>query len=125
MKFLFPLTGIFGALFVVLGALLGHGYFDDRGVQAVDWLGKAQRYGMWHTVALLAVCLAGRGGGLSRLFNASACAFAAGIFLFSGSLALLALTGASWVSALTPLGGGAFIVGWLLVSATGIREFRS
>jgi uncharacterized membrane protein YgdD (TMEM256/DUF423 family) len=124
-KWIFGLSGIFGALFVALGALLGHGLFDDRGAQALDWLATAQRYGMWHTVALLAVCVAGRGGGSSRLLVASSCAFAIGIVLFSGSLAILALAGVSWLSAVAPIGGGSLILGWLLVAAAGFGEIRS
>jgi uncharacterized membrane protein YgdD (TMEM256/DUF423 family) len=38
--------------------------------------------------------------------------FLAGILFFSGSLYLLALTGANWLGALTPLGGLAFLAGW-------------
>jgi uncharacterized membrane protein YgdD (TMEM256/DUF423 family) len=37
----------------------------------------------------------------------------AGLLLFSGSLYLLALTGASWLGAVTPLGGAALIAAWL------------
>ena len=39
--------------------------------------------------------------------------FTAGIFLFSGSLYALAITGISWLGAITPLCGVAFIGGWL------------
>jgi uncharacterized membrane protein YgdD (TMEM256/DUF423 family) len=39
--------------------------------------------------------------------------FTAGIVLFSGSLYLLALTSWRWLGPLTPLGGVAFIAGWL------------
>jgi uncharacterized membrane protein YgdD (TMEM256/DUF423 family) len=35
------------------------------------------------------------------------------LLLFSGSLYLLALTGATWLGAVTPLGGVAFIAAWL------------
>jgi uncharacterized membrane protein YgdD (TMEM256/DUF423 family) len=39
--------------------------------------------------------------------------FIVGTLLFSGSLYLLALTGARWLGAVTPLGGLALLVGWL------------
>ena len=42
--------------------------------------------------------------------------FAAGTVLFSGSLYLLVVTGARWLGAITPLGGLAFIAGWLLLA---------
>ena len=41
--------------------------------------------------------------------------FVAGIFLFSGSLYLLATTNTKWLGPLTPLGGVAFLVGWFLL----------
>jgi uncharacterized membrane protein YgdD (TMEM256/DUF423 family) len=39
--------------------------------------------------------------------------FLAGIVLFSGSLYVLTLTGARWWGAVTPLGGVAFLAGWI------------
>ncbi len=38
--------------------------------------------------------------------------FLMGIFLFSGSLYLLAATDASWLGAVTPRGGVSFLIGW-------------
>jgi len=40
----------------------------------------------------------------------------AGIVLFSGSLYVLALTGARWLGALTPFGGTAWIAAWVLLA---------
>lgn len=40
-------------------------------------------------------------------------AFIAGILIFSGSLYLLVLTDTRWLGAVTPIGGTAFIVGWV------------
>ena len=40
-------------------------------------------------------------------------AFAVGIVLFCGSLYALALGAPHWIGAITPLGGVAFIVGWI------------
>jgi len=38
-----------------------------------------------------------------------------GIVLFSGSLYLIAISGISILGIITPLGGSAFIAGWLLL----------
>jgi uncharacterized membrane protein YgdD (TMEM256/DUF423 family) len=38
----------------------------------------------------------------------------AGIVLFSGGLYALALSGERWLGAITPFGGMAFILAWLL-----------
>jgi uncharacterized membrane protein YgdD (TMEM256/DUF423 family) len=37
-----------------------------------------------------------------------------GMVLFSGSLYVLAISGLRWLGAITPLGGLAFIMAWLL-----------
>jgi len=42
--------------------------------------------------------------------------FVAGTVLFSGSLYALALTGVRWLGAITPLGGAAFLAGWLCLA---------
>ena len=38
--------------------------------------------------------------------------FLLGIFIFSGSLYLLAVTNLKWLGAITPLGGVGFLAGW-------------
>ena len=85
----------------------------DPGALAVFETGA--RYQMYHALALLAVGWAasrwpgpwaGRAGWL----------FVAGTLLFSGSLYALALTGIRWLGAITPLGGAAFLAGWLCLA---------
>jgi uncharacterized membrane protein YgdD (TMEM256/DUF423 family) len=81
----------------------------------------AARYQMYHALALLAVALAA-----DRL-RAPALLWAgwlvvAGTVLFSGSLYLLALTGARWLGAVAPLGGVALLAGWGWLVGAGIRD---
>jgi uncharacterized membrane protein YgdD (TMEM256/DUF423 family) len=45
----------------------------------------------------------------------------AGIVAFSGSLYVLALTGVRWLGAITPFGGAAFIVSWILLAVAVVR----
>jgi len=49
------------------------------------------------------------------LLRRTAWLFVAGTLLFSGSL-YLALSGARWLGAITPLGGLAFLAGWLCLA---------
>ena len=42
--------------------------------------------------------------------------FLVGILIFSGSLYLLCATGIKWLGAITPIGGTAFLAGWLLMA---------
>jgi uncharacterized membrane protein YgdD (TMEM256/DUF423 family) len=84
----------------------------------------AVQYQAWHALALLAVGLlmtndpSGRRG---RGLRAAAWLFAIGIVLFSGSLYLLALSGQRWLGAVTPLGGVAFLAGWLALAWAALR----
>jgi uncharacterized membrane protein YgdD (TMEM256/DUF423 family) len=45
----------------------------------------------------------------------------AGIVLFSGSLYILAVTGVTWLGAVTPLGGVAFIAAWVVLAYAALR----
>ena len=76
----------------------------------------AARYQMYHALGLLAVGWAiTRWPGVLPLW--AGWLFVAGTLLFSGSLYILALTGARWWGAVTPLGGVAFLAGWLCLAA--------
>jgi uncharacterized membrane protein YgdD (TMEM256/DUF423 family) len=78
------------------------------------------RYQMFHALGLLGVAWAA-----SRLPRGLAAAagwlFVAGTVLFSGSLYLLALTGARWLGAVTPVGGAAFLAGWACLAWAALR----
>lgn len=72
----------------------------------------AVQYHAWHALALLAtgtLMLVRPDAGLAP----AAWLFVAGIALFSGSLYALCLTGARALGAITPVGGVAFLAGWL------------
>lgn len=78
------------------------------------------RYQMYHALALMAVgWAAGRWPG--RLTSMAGWCFVAGTVLFSGSLYAMALTGQRALGAITPLGGVAFLSGWLCL-ALGARR---
>ena len=78
------------------------------------------RYQMYHALALLAVATAhSRWPGAA--VTAAGWLFVGGTIVFSGSLYLLALTGYRWLGALTPLGGAAFLLGWLALAARILR----
>ena len=48
--------------------------------------------------------------------------FVAGTVLFSFSLYALSLTGLRWLGAITPLGGVAFIAGWLCLAMNALKK---
>lgn len=105
---------------VALGAFAAHGL---RGRVAPELLGSfevAARYHMYHALALFAVAWATARWPASSAPTAG-WLFLTGTVLFSGSLYLLALTGQRWLGAVTPLGGVAFIAGWLILAWSAMR----
>ena len=71
-------------------------------------------YQMYHALALIATaCLQSKWPSLIGIL--SGWLFILGIILFSGSLYLLSVGGIEGLGAITPLGGFAFLLGWLLM----------
>jgi uncharacterized membrane protein YgdD (TMEM256/DUF423 family) len=120
-------------LFWTLGALLGAmgvalGAFGAHGLRSRLTLGQLQtfetgvRYHLIHVPVLLLIGWLARSGAGSPWLNAAGWLIVAGTLLFSGSLYLLALTDRRWLGAITPLGGIAFIAGWLCLAAFGLQR---
>lgn len=110
------IAGVNGALAVAFGAFGAHG---AGSAEAAQWLRTGSNYHLLHTLALLALALADPARSLLR---AARTAFLIGIIGFSGSLYALALGAPSWFGAVAPLGGTAFIIGWLLIAATALKR---
>lgn len=105
------LGAISGGLAVALGAFGAHALKNRLDPQALATFEVGVRYQMYHALALLAVgLLAARRE--SRVLGASGVLFVAGTVLFSGSLYALSLSGATWLGAITPFGGVAFLSAW-------------
>jgi uncharacterized membrane protein YgdD (TMEM256/DUF423 family) len=117
----FLIASLLGGLSVALGAFGAHGL---RGRIEESLLANYQtgvNYMFYHTLALFAVVLALGKWPASALPVWAGWLFIAGIVLFSGSLFVMALTGMRWLGAITPIGGAAFIAGWLLLAITAWR----
>ena len=113
-------AAIAGASGVLLGAFAAHGLSDmlaDRGFDSelvakrVDQFDVGVRYHLLHAVALLGLSAVPLG--TPKLRRLIAWLLLAGMILFSGSLYLLVLTNVPKLGAITPLGGLAWIAGWL------------
>lgn len=113
----FALAGaISGFLAVAAGAFGAHALRAQLTPGQLLTFETAARYQMYHALALLAVAWAStRWPGLP--VRAAGWLFIGGTVLFSGSLYILALTGARWLGAVTPLGGLLFLAGWLSLAA--------
>ena len=112
------LASLLAFLAVTLGAFGAHALKTRiaSDMQAV-WQ-TAVLYHGWHALALLGVGLL-----ILHLPDRAGLAwagwlFVAGIALFSGSLYALALTGVKNFGAVAPIGGIAFLAGWLVVAWT-------
>jgi uncharacterized membrane protein YgdD (TMEM256/DUF423 family) len=116
------MTRTFGALACLLAFLaVAAGAFGAHALRArvsAEMLAVYEtgaRYQMYHALALLGVAwVVSRWPG--PLAIAAGWLFVAGILLFSGSLYLLALSGVRWLGAITPVGGVAFLAGWLAMA---------
>jgi len=104
---LFRIAAVLCFLTVALGAFGAHSLrstLESRGM--VDVWNKAVLYQFIHSIALLVLALYGT-------INRGACLLLlALIFLFSGSLYLIALTNLRWLGPVTPVGGLCFLAGW-------------
>ena len=98
---------------VAAGAFGAHALKTRLGTELLAVFETAARYQMYHALALIAVAWATSRWASPHL-RAAGWLFVAGTILFSGSLYLLALTGARGLGAVTPLGGLCFLAGWLL-----------
>lgn len=107
--------GLFGGLAVVAGAFGTHGLRGRLAPELLSVFETAARYQMYHALALLAVAILLERRPSPFLAGAGWC-LGLGTVVFSGSLYLLAFTGATWWGAVTPLGGVLLIIGWGLVA---------
>lgn len=103
-----------GGLAVALGAFGAHG-LKSRVTDAhlLEVWDTAARYHLVHAVALVAL------GALAAPPRATGWLWLVGIALFSGSLYAMTLTGVRALGAITPLGGVAFIAGWVWLAWQG------
>ncbi len=117
----FLLGSLSAGLAVALGAFASHGL---RGRLPADLLATFEtgvRYEMYHALALLAAAWAVGHWPHSSFAAYAGWLFVAGTILFSFSLYGLALTGWRWLGAVTPLGGIAFVIGWICLALAAWR----
>jgi uncharacterized membrane protein YgdD (TMEM256/DUF423 family) len=114
-------ASFFGALSVGLGAFAAHGLRSIFPPESIALFETAVRYQFYHVFALFASAILAERFSKGNFMVWAARCFIAGIFLFSGSLYLLAAIKAGAINApeaigiVTPFGGLSFIAGWLLL----------
>ncbi|WP_009631684.1 DUF423 domain-containing protein [Synechocystis sp. PCC 7509] len=113
------LGAIFSGLSVAAGAFATHALKVTLSDRALEIFETAARYQMYHAIALLIVAILLLRTDSPTILVVTGWAFIIGMALFSGSLYALSLTDIKILGAITPLGGAAFIVGWLCLAYAG------
>lgn len=120
-------------LFIILGSLsaffgVGLGAFGAHGLKSrvapemlVVWQTGVQ-YHLVHALALLLIGIICHLVPDDSLVRAAGWALLIGTLLFSGSLYVMVLSGIRPLGMITPLGGIAFLIGWLLLTMAAWRS---
>jgi uncharacterized membrane protein YgdD (TMEM256/DUF423 family) len=114
-------AGLLIALATVSGAFGAHALKAHFPAERLQLWDTAVRYHFFHALGLLGVGLTLRSSD-GALLRAAAALIVAGIVLFSGSLYALAVGAPRVLGALTPIGGAAWIVAWLLFAWAMLRQ---
>ena len=123
MKILLLLGSAAAFLFVAIGAFGAHA-LSDRLEEAgrTDTFETGVMYHMIHAMAIIAAAILMRFLSSTGLVYGAGWAFFAGIIIFSGSLYALSLTGIRVFGAITPIGGAAFLAGWVMIFIAALNE---
>ena len=118
---------LLGALSVAIGAFGAHGLKGMVSERVLVTFETAVRYQFYHVFALLTMAI------LFKDFSggwmlAAGWLFVVGLVLFCGSLYMLCYVqatvqpGFKWIGPITPLGGLAFIAGWICMAIAVFRK---
>lgn len=109
---------IVGASSVLIAAYLAHAPgLEESSVRSVN---SAIQMMQFHTLALLVVIHVFKDAKLNRFSIASELFFVIGIVVFSCNILFHQLVGMSTFKSLIPLGGMAFVLGWVAFALAGI-----
>jgi uncharacterized membrane protein YgdD (TMEM256/DUF423 family) len=116
------LGALLAAAAVAFGAFGAHALKSRLGSDALAIWQTAVQYHAWHALGLIAVGLLLLQWPERSALAWAGWAFVAGVALFSGSLYALALTGTRGLGAIAPIGGVAFIAGWIALAFAAWRR---
>ena len=114
---LFLALGCINAMLVVLiGAFGAHGLKARLTVENMAVFQTGVQYHFYHAVGLILLGLIALQIPITPYLRWSGWLMLVGIVLFSGSLYALSITNIPWLGMITPFGGLAFIIAWLLLT---------
>ena len=110
---------------VAAGAFGAHGLRNRLDAYSMSVYEKAVFYHFIHAIGIIAVAILARTNtiAIGTQTRVAGLLFL-GIVIFSGSLYALAISGLRMLGAITPIGGIAFIAGWLLLAWEALRAQR-
>jgi uncharacterized membrane protein YgdD (TMEM256/DUF423 family) len=109
------------ALAVAAGAFGAHGLRERLAPRALEIFETAARYHMYHALGMILCALVATRGATVTSAATAGWILQAGIVVFSGSLYALAVTDVKILGAITPIGGLAFLVGWIWLGVCASR----
>ena len=115
-KFYLLLGSINALLVVLIGAFGAHGLKARLTAENMAIFQTGVQYHFYHAVGLILVGLIATQLSSPPYLRWSAWLMMMGIILFSGSLYALSITNIRWLGMITPVGGVAFILAWLMLT---------
>lgn len=106
------LIGFWGVAMGAFGAHVLSGYMAEPSLEVYD---VGVRYHIIHSLAMLALSARPSSSAFPVAYTRACWAWLVGIILFSGSLYLLSITTVKWMGMITPFGGVALLLGWLVL----------
>lgn len=120
MKIFVLLGAVLAGLSVAAGAFGAHALRQQLEPRMLEVFETAVRYQMYHGLGLFAVAWLYQQT-QSQAAQVAGWAFLAGILLFSGSLYAMVFTGMRGFGAVTPIGGVAFMIGWVALAVAALK----
>jgi len=122
MKIFIIIGAINAFLAVALGAFGAHGLEGKLEPKYLEVWKTGVTYQMFHALGLIAIGIIGRNISVSSLLSWSGWTMLIGIILFSGSLYILSTSGIKILGAITPFGGIAFLISWVLLIVFAVKH---
>ncbi len=123
-RFLF-LAAICALIGVGMGAFGAHGLKNILTPAMLETYKTGVSYQMWHALGLGLIAVFKQHHQTEKLLHWAGWLMFTGILLFSGSLYLLTLLNLKWLGMITPLGGVAFLIAWLLLAIFSAKPAQS
>ena len=115
MKLYLIAGSIFAALAILFGAFGSHALKEKLSLEELEIYDIATRYLMFHALGIFGMGILGYQVP-SQILIIPFSLMAFGIFIFSGSLYLISLIGYKKLGMVTPIGGLALIISWIMLA---------